>query len=606
MISGLIKKLISKNSIIDVDFSKSWLNLAWSQRGIIFPVMVYIGIDEASLSLFPIAVGAVIASKSYVALFAMAAFYLFWEIFGWFTYYPWMTRLTLQTYDSFRYSAYKHFLLADPSNFNKNPSGVVIGKIQRASLAYYDFIDEVVDEVFSTIVEFVVVFITMLYFNVNLGLLTGFSIIFTSLAFSYLSSIFTSDLESQANQADDVANKVGAESVHQFFYIRNTFSTENFISRLFKNSMDSLFGFSRVELTHRFIRGIFLCIYHIFLSLIIFYIIRLVRAEEITIMWGTTLVLTYLRGTKGLFKIDKRVMTILKSYRRIIDFYYFIDSMTDQKFPVLTNAKNDPVVVRDGRVNLNFDKVSFGYSEDSLIFDNNYFDLNVDVLGNKTNLYGIIGPSGIGKTTLISILGGQCKPDSGAVLVNGIDIYQVGDSTKKQLLAIQGQSAVGLYGSLKYNLLFGVSKDFEFSDEDLVKLLKDVGIWSIFETKLGLETEVGESGTSLSGGQKQRLNFANLYLRAKCYKPLVILIDEPTSSLDAISEKAITDMILELSKTSLTFVIAHRIQTLQDANKILDFSLIKKNSELEFYSQEHLNSISNYYKKLISGSEELH
>ncbi|MBL4588119.1 ATP-binding cassette domain-containing protein, partial [Candidatus Babeliales bacterium] len=118
-------------------------------------------------------------------------------------------------------------------------------------------------------------------------------------------------------------------------------------------------------------------------------------------------------------------------------------------------------------------------------------------------------------------------------------------------------------------------------------------------TKNGLKTFIGDGGTNLSGGQRQRLNFASLYLRAHYYKPEIVLIDEPTSSLDQMSEKAITNMILELSKDMVTIVIAHRIKTLENAVGIMDFSLLAEEQEMRFYSFADLLKHSDYYNNLL-------
>jgi ABC-type bacteriocin/lantibiotic exporter with double-glycine peptidase domain len=109
----------------------------------------------------------------------------------------------------------------------------------------------------------------------------------------------------------------------------------------------------------------------------------------------------------------------------------------------------------------------------------------------------------------------------------------------------------------------------------------------------------------LSGGQRQRLNFAGLYLRAKHYKPSLILIDEPTSSLDEISEQAITQMIDELSQSSITFVVAHRLKTLDQAVGILDTSLISSYPELKFHIKDELMTVSQYYRDLKAGKAQL-
>ena len=170
---------------------------------------------------------------------------------------------------------------------------------------------------------------------------------------------------------------------------------------------------------------------------------------------------------------------------------------------------------------------------------------------------------------------------------------------------MQGQVATSVRGTLQYNLLFGLSERLVFHSEQLVDVLKKVGLWDLFKDKEGLATLIGEGGFTLSGGQRQRLNFANLYLRAQFFKPLVILIDEPTSSLDDVSEKKITDMILELSQTSVTLVIAHRLTTVAQAAGLLDCSLLSFEKEMTFYSHDALLERSAYYRELMSGKKQL-
>ncbi|NJL96270.1 ATP-binding cassette domain-containing protein [Candidatus Gracilibacteria bacterium] len=246
----------------------------------------------------------------------------------------------------------------------------------------------------------------------------------------------------------------------------------------------------------------------------------------------------------------------------------------------------------------------FDYNHKTKVLDGHFLELMVKKT-QKNKLYGIIGPSGTGKSTLISILGGQLNPQKGNVLIDGVDIYSVGDHSRRDLIALQMQTSTSLRGKLKYNLLFGLPdkaiEDCRYNDKYLVKLLKKVGLWDIFEPKEGLDTLIGEGGVNLSGGQRQRLNFAGLYLRARYFEPSLILIDEPTSSLDEISEKAITKMIKELSQDSLTLVVAHRLKTLDEAEAILDSSLFKSEKEMRFLKITELKMKSDYYKDLISG-----
>jgi ABC-type multidrug transport system fused ATPase/permease subunit len=246
----------------------------------------------------------------------------------------------------------------------------------------------------------------------------------------------------------------------------------------------------------------------------------------------------------------------------------------------------------------------FNYNEKTEVFNDHSLELVVDK--DQTNkMYGIIGPSGTGKTTLVSILGGQLNPDKGEVTINGTNIYKVTDEVRRSLIGLQMQTATSLRGKLKYNLTFGLPEDEGekeiYTDEYLIQILKNVGLWSIFKDKDGLDTLIGEGGLNLSGGQRQRLNFASLYLRAKYFEPALILIDEPTSSLDEISEKAITKMILDLGKNAITLVVAHRLKTLDEAAGLLDSSLIEKENSLSFYSTSELKKRSQYYRDLLAG-----
>lgn len=258
------------------------------------------------------------------------------------------------------------------------------------------------------------------------------------------------------------------------------------------------------------------------------------------------------------------------------------------------------------KLSITANNLSFNYNGKTEVFSDHCLSLEVEKTS-PNKLYGIIGPSGTGKTTLVSILGGQLNPDAGEVLVNGINIYQVPDSTRRGLITLQMQTATSLRGSLRYNLIFGLPDEAEtiYSDEILVKVLKNTGLWGIFADKDGLDTLIGEGGLNLSGGQRQRLNFAALYLRAKHYKPALILIDEPTSSLDEISEKAITKMILELGKEAITLVVAHRLKTLDQAKAILDSSLVEAEKALIFHTKQELKTKSQYYQDLMSGKTTL-
>jgi ATP-binding cassette, subfamily B, bacterial len=254
-------------------------------------------------------------------------------------------------------------------------------------------------------------------------------------------------------------------------------------------------------------------------------------------------------------------------------------------------------------INITLNDVNYQFpNTNNPVFTGLNLSLTEDVIreNNTNHLYGIIGPSGVGKTTLISILGGQLKPDKGQVLIDNQDIYDIYDHDRRQLIAYQMQTATNLRGNVRTNLIFGIYNQLGeelFDDKVLLELLKKVGLWKIFEEKDGLDTLIGEGGLNLSGGQRQRLNFASLYLRAKFYNPVLVLIDEPTSSLDEISEQAITALINELASLSIVLVVAHRLVTIANARGIIDMSNVTT-LPLTPLTKSELLQTSQYYQDL--------
>jgi ATP-binding cassette subfamily B protein len=293
----------------------------------------------------------------------------------------------------------------------------------------------------------------------------------------------------------------------------------------------------------------------------------------------------------------------LRGYTAAQDLFKAMREFGVQTIPVFDEQLVS--VTKENRLTIDACDLLFSYSS-AKMFDRHCLSLHADsVQSNK--LYGLIGPSGVGKTTLLSILGGQLRPFEGTVKINDIDIYTVGDATRRQLIALQGQVATNVKGSVRDNILFGLPGNHDFSDTYILSILEKVGLKRVIDGHQGLETMLGlgEGALNLSGGQKQRLNFAALYLRAKFYNPVLILIDEPTSSLDDISEMAVTSMIHELASSAITLVIAHRLRTIEQAVGLIDLSLLSESQKIRIYSSEELEAHSSYYRRLLQGTVQL-
>jgi len=207
---------------------------------------------------------------------------------------------------------------------------------------------------------------------------------------------------------------------------------------------------------------------------------------------------------------------------------------------------------------IDFEHVWFSYD------NNDVYALEDFTLSIKAGEFvGIVGPSGSGKSTLLSLLMGLYKPTKGAIYINGIDIAKYDSSVLRHLMGYVFQQAYLFKGSIKDNLtLF----DTSISYDDMVAAAKQVNLDSMIEQlPEGYHTPVGYLGSLLSDGQKQLLAFGRTLIR----NTPILLLDEATANIDSHTEKQIQASIENIRGSKTIVSIAHRLSTVQDANKIV-------------------------------------
>lgn len=594
------KKIVK---IIPVDFKKPWWTIIVAQKWYLLFVLFVMMISEVFKTTFPLIINYIIETTSIGLLFLLVAVWLIIVVLEYYKKF-YNGILFSQCIQSVHFYAHRFFLLVDPIYHTYRVSGTILGKITRTAYAYEDLIDSL-EDIIPTIIDVLTVIISISIYDYHLGALIGGLLLLLALSSSFCLTWASIQYENIVNKADDELKGVSVENLQQIALIRSVFSSCEISKKLDEKHKHMMEAETTLWASYAIIRAFFYCLYILILTLLAYYIIRHIQIGTMTVLTGSSLILTYIRGTGEILKLSSPIRYSIRAYTRITDFYDFIKRFGRQTYPVLksdiTIQTNMEQVKSENYIKIAAESLHFDYFSGARIFDDHSLELIANK-NTKNKLYGIIGPSGAGKTTFISILGGQLKPNQGIVKINDIDIYALTDAERRRLIALQGQLASSLRGTLKYNLLFGLDADIACYPNDLlISLLESVGLWQIFKKKNGLDTLIGEGGLNLSGGQRQRLNFASLYLRAQFFKPLLILIDEPTSSLDEISERAITNMIKELSENAITLVIAHRIKTLEDAAGLLDFSLLATEKKMCFYVHDDLIKKSIYYQKLIHG-----
>ncbi|MCX6824641.1 MAG: ABC transporter ATP-binding protein [candidate division SR1 bacterium] len=255
---------------------------------------------------------------------------------------------------------------------------------------------------------------------------------------------------------------------------------------------------------------------------------------------------------------------------------------TFESIPQMKISKNEKnFIYKTGDIEIK--NISFAY--DALPI---FKDLNLVLQGGTKTAF--VGESGGGKTTLIKLLAGYIKADNGEIIIDGQKISKIKLTDYYKHIGYLSQEPSVFDGTIHENLVYALDK--EPDKKDLEKAVNDAKCEFIREFADGLETEIGERGVRLSGGQKQRLAIAKIMLK----NPNIIFLDEPTSALDSFNEELINIALHNLFKGKTVIVVAHRLQTVKTANRIL---LIEQGRILEEGTHAQLVKKNGKYKKML-------
>lgn len=210
-----------------------------------------------------------------------------------------------------------------------------------------------------------------------------------------------------------------------------------------------------------------------------------------------------------------------------------------------------------GRAGIEMEGVRFAYSEGQDVLKG--FSLTVE----PGKMTALVGPSGSGKSTVLKLILRLYEPTEGRILCQGIPIDEMTVSDWRSLTGYVSQDPYLFSGTLMENIRYG---RLEASDDEVIEAAKAANIHDfIMSTPDGYQTKIGERGVRLSGGQRQRVSIARALLK----DPLILILDEPTSSLDSESELAVQQALDRLMAGRTTIVVAHRLSTIRDADKIV-------------------------------------
>lgn len=256
-----------------------------------------------------------------------------------------------------------------------------------------------------------------------------------------------------------------------------------------------------------------------------------------------------------LFKPIDKISALMEMYPKGMAGFKRFTELIDTE-PEVVDQEN-AIKVKNLRGDIDFHHVTFGYENHQTVLK----DINLHIDAGETIAF--VGPSGAGKTTICSLIPRFYDVNDGAITIDGLDIRDMTKQSLRHQIGIVQQDVFLFTGTLRENIAYGKR---DATDQEIQDAAKKAHLEAFIDSlPKGYETEVGERGLKLSGGQKQRIAIARMFLK----NPPILILDEATSALDTETELVIQQALNELARNRTTLIIAHRLATIKNADRII-------------------------------------
>lgn len=464
------------------------------------------------------------------------------------TYYGHKLGTNIET--DMRRDLYNHLQKQSFSYFDNRETGKLITRLTSDLFEIAEVAHHGPEDIFITLFTLTGAFILMMTVHVPLAVMTFILVPFIALAVAYFNKRMT-----QVNTRiyDDLAGfSAGIEASVGGIRVVQAFSNEDYelgrfqqLNQAYRKSKYMFYKMMAVSHSYNYFLMRLISLFALFFGAYF-----TIQGE---ISYGD--LVAFILFANVFVRPIEKVNTMIESYPK--GFAGFKRLLEEMGIRPEVQDSSDAVEVESLKGDIVYSDVSFSYEENQSILD----DINLTIKAGETIAF--VGPSGAGKTTICNLLPRFYDIDSGTITIDGYSIKGITLNSLREQIGVVQQDVFLFPGTIKENILYG---KLDATDEEVYNAVRMANLVDVVEQlPRGLETVIGERGVKLSGGQKQRLSIARMFLK----NPPILILDEATSALDTETEQAIQEALDSLSKGRTTLIIAHRLATIKNADRIV-------------------------------------
>ncbi|MBZ9791956.1 ABC transporter ATP-binding protein/permease [Rhizobium sp. 3T7] len=490
------------------------------------------------------------------------------------TYWGHMLGINIET--DMRRAAFNHLQKLSFNYFDNQKTGHIVGRLTKDLEEIGEVAHHGPEDLFIALMTFAGALLLMFSVNWQLALITAVVVPLTAWVTSHFGSRMTQNFRRLFDRVGDFNTRI-EENVGGIRVVQ-AFANENYERTLFEKDNQS---YRRVKLDAYKLMAASSSLSYMSMRL----------TQMVVMIAGAYFVLSgnltaggfigFLLLVGVFFRPVEKINSVIETYPKGIAGFRRFTQLIDTE-PDIADAP-DAVTVGHLKGEIAYEDVSFGYSSAAAVFER----VNLTIRAGETIAF--VGPSGAGKTTICSLLPRFYEVGSGRITIDGLDIRDMTKVSLRQQIGIVQQDVFLFGGTIRENIAYG---RLGASDGEIVEAARRARLEDMLAgLPAGLDTVIGERGVKLSGGQKQRVAIARMFLK----NPPILILDEATSALDTETERAIQRSLAELSEGRTTLVIAHRLGTIQGADRIV---VVDDNGIVEQGTHEDLIAKRGAYNRL--------